>query len=187
MSVSDVGKSLIAAAAEFKTACMNDPQKCGVTASEKLWMEELSKIYLAAECNLRVPEHPTDEFTAALNETTKIGNGSALTTRIIFLSYSMIRETDFETNTPNYLSTLEHHQEHWSQKFMECDHVYKEKRSIENFMHAYFDDPQSISEDELAYHLTLYFKHFYRFLYKFMLFYTQSTTIQYYGGSKQRT
>ena len=173
--------SLKTAARIFTRECVNNPQKCGLTKSEKLWMEELSKVYLTAELDIKIPEVPTPEFSDAIKKATVFGEGSAITTRMILVAANIASEKDFFTDTSTFMTTLERHQEHWSQKFIEATHAYTTKRPIEDFMHAYFDDPRSISEAELTYYLTLYFKHFYRFLYEFMLFYTKSQSPIFYG------
>ncbi len=174
-------QSLKDSASVFVTECVNNPQKCGLTRSEKNWMEELSKVYLCAELHVDLPDHPTKEFLEKIRQMTEFGHDSAVTTRMILYSANIACEKDFASNTPAYLATLEHHQEHWSQKHLESQHAYVQKRSIEDFMQAYFDAPESISENELTFYLTLYFKHFYRLLYQFMLFYTQSQSQVYYG------
>lgn len=176
-------ESLKDSAGEFVTQCINNPEKCGLTRSEKLWMEELSKIYLTAELDIKIPDSPTAEFSEALQKATIFGHNSAITTRIILYAANLASEKDFFTNTASYTTTIEHHQEHWSQKFVESTHAYTQKRPIEDFMRDYFDDPEAIDSTELSYFLTLYFKHFYRLLYQFMLFYTKSQSPIYYGKS----
>jgi hypothetical protein len=174
-------QSLKESAKEFILSCLDNPNKCGLTRSEKLWMEELSKIYLCAELHLKLPDHPTPEFQGQIKQMTEFGGDSALIARMIIYAANLAQEQDFFSNTASYMTTLEHHQEHWSQKHLEIQRLYTQKRPIEDFMHDYFDQPQSISEEELTYFLTLYFKHFYRLLYQFMLFYSQSHTPIYYG------
>ncbi len=181
MSSLSLVQSLKDAAREFIGACINNPQKCGLTRSEKHWMEELSKVYITAELNMNVPEVPTPEFVAQLRKATAFGFDSALVTRLILYGSELVREKDFFTNTPSYMTTLENHQTHWSQKFVEAQHQYGQKRQIEDFMGDYFNDPKAVTDKELTYYLTLYFKHFYRLLYQFMLFYTQLHTPVFYG------
>lgn len=176
-----VVQSLKDVAGEFVTQCIDDPQRCGLTKSEKLWMEELSKIYLTAELDIGVPDSPTREFSSLIAKATAFGSGSAIITRIILTMANFVSEKDFFTNTSSYMTTLERHQEDWSQKFLESHHHYSAKRPIEDFMHDYFESPELISHEELSYFLTLYFKHFYRLLCQFMLFYTQSQSTIYYG------
>jgi hypothetical protein len=167
-------------AGEFKTAHLDDPAKCGLTKEEKLWMEELSKVYLCIELGIDVPKTSDEVFLEKIRTITAFGHDSTLITRLITFAADIISAADFTQNASSCLTTLNTHESHWAQKHLEAHHAYLIKRPVEDFMEAYFDAPDSIPNEELTYFLTFYFKHFYRLLYQFMLFYTKSEPI-YYG------
>lgn len=175
--------SLKDAARLFIQEHINNPDVCGITAGEKLWLEELSKIYLCSELHIQIPDHATVEFQQSIQNLIEFGADSAIASRLILYTANIMNEKDFLTNTSSYIGSIEHHQAHWSQKHVEAQHAEFTKRPIESFMNDYFEHPNSISDAELTYHLTLYFKHFYRFLHKFMLFYIKQHLPLHYGTS----
>lgn len=175
--------SLRTGAESFARETVNSPTKNGITDGEKHWMEELSKIYLCNELHIEVPEKADEQFLKTLRQATEFGADSALVTRLVMFAAAIVCEPDFLENSSTYMSTVEHHRNHWNQQAMEAMHAYKQQRPIEDFMTEYFENPQSVPEIELSYYLTLYFRHFYRFLYSFMLFYIESHSPVYYGRS----
>jgi hypothetical protein len=168
-------------ASTYKQSCIDNPEKCQLTKSERLWMEELSKVYLCAELDIDVPETANAEFLEKIRTITSFGHDSTLTTRLITYAANILSDKEFRTNAARFITTLDTHEKHWAQQHVESSHSYTKKRPVEDFMHDYFAVPESIMKEELTYYLTFYFKHFYRLLYQFMLFYTQSHSPVYYG------
>lgn len=162
----------------FKKTVIDDPLKHGLTKGEALWMEELSKVYLAKELDIPIPNESTKEFADAMARVTAFGDSSALVTRIYVFSLNLVIEPDFFTNMSHYLSTLERHYQHWGQKLLDISHA---TQSIEDFMTEYFNDPENVNPQESEYYIAWYFKHFYKFLYDFVLSYTQTGSEVFYG------
>jgi hypothetical protein len=166
---------------EFKTQVMDNPQRNPLTTAERLWIDELSKVYLCVELDIPIPDDNTADFRDALTKLSDFGNHSALETRLYVFSESFLSNDDFYANTANYLSTLNRHYEHWSTKHIESTHAYLKPRPIEEFMSDYFDRPESVTQEELTYYLTFYFKHFYKFLHDLILIYVETHSQLYYG------
>jgi len=166
---------------EFKTQILDNSEHNPLTPNERLWMDELSKVYLCVELDIDIPKTNTPEFGKSLDRLAAFGDKSALETRLYIYGNDLVSAEDFIANTPAYLSTIARHHEHWSNKHIESHHQYVNPRDIQNFMLDYFDKPELIAQDELTYYLTFYFKHFYKFLHDLLLLYTQSETQIYYG------
>lgn len=165
----------------FKQEIINDPHKHGLTKGEALWMEELSKVYLIRELDIAIPDASTDKFADAMGRVSAFGANSSLVTRIYIFSLNLVIEPDFFTNMSHYLSTLERHYQHWGQKLLEISHA---THSIEDFMTEYFNDPEKVNPKDTEYFVSWYFKHFYKFLYDFILLYTQTNSPVFYGRAQ---
>jgi len=166
---------------EFKTQILDSSDHNPLTPNERMWMDELSKVYLCVELNVNVPEKNTPEFRESINKLSLFGDESTLETRLYIHGNDLISAADFAANTPAYLSTIARHHEHWSAKHIESSHAYSDPRDIQDFMRNYFNNPEQITQDELTYFLTFYFKHFYKFLHDILLLYTQRESPIYYG------